>query len=102
MVSTRSSGAAIHNGLNGNSTPRKRTRQETADPSEKRPRLLEKTDVSRWRMRDEAGCHTWHYLEDDDKAREWPQTIADKYYLGLDLVSFGFAVSPFAADKPVP
>ncbi|KAH8901853.1 terpene synthase [Coniochaeta sp. PMI_546] len=51
----------------------------------KRPRLQERTDYTRWRMRDDESRHTWHYLEDDTAVKEWPQTFADKYYLGLPL-----------------
>lgn len=47
---------------------------------------VEKTDYTRWRLLDEDGRHTWHYLDDDEVARKWPQTLADKYYLGLPLV----------------
>ncbi|EDP50566.1 hypothetical protein KXW98_008104 [Aspergillus fumigatus] len=57
---------------------------------------LAKTDYSRWRMLDEDGKHTWHYLDDDEAARTWPQTLADKYYLGLplDLPDLPTATSP--------
>jgi lanosterol synthase len=37
-------------------------------------------------MLDEDGKHTWHYLDDDEAVAKWPQTLADKYYLGLPLV----------------
>ncbi|KAL2176376.1 terpenoid cyclases/protein prenyltransferase alpha-alpha toroid [Thermothelomyces heterothallicus CBS 202.75] len=50
-----------------------------------RPALEEKTDYSRWRLRDDHGRHTWRYLEDDEAAEAWPQTYADKYFLGLPL-----------------
>jgi lanosterol synthase len=53
----------------------------------KRPRIQEKTDKTRWRCKDESGRLTWHYLEDDDAVEAWPQSYADKYYLGFDLVS---------------
>ncbi|KAK8153947.1 lanosterol synthase [Phyllosticta citrichinensis] len=42
-----------------------------------------KTDYSRWRLLDENGRQTWHYLESDDQLQNWPQTVADKYHLGL-------------------
>ncbi|CAG8879215.1 unnamed protein product [Penicillium nalgiovense] len=45
----------------------------------------QKTDYTRWRMLDEDGKHTWHYLDDDEAVAKWPQTLADKYYLGLPL-----------------
>lgn len=52
----------------------------------KPPQLEDKTDYTRWRCRDDDGCLTWHYLADDEAAKEWPQSYADKYYLGLPLV----------------
>ncbi|CZR56626.1 related to lanosterol synthase [Phialocephala subalpina] len=54
-------------------------------PQTKKPKLSERTDHSKWRMLDEKGRQTWHYLEDDDEAKEWPQSKADKYFLGLPL-----------------
>ncbi|KAK0636065.1 terpenoid cyclases/protein prenyltransferase alpha-alpha toroid [Bombardia bombarda] len=53
--------------------------------SSKRPRIEDRTDFSRWRMRDDESRQTWQYLEDDEAAKEWPQTYADKYFLGLPL-----------------
>ena len=53
----------------------------------KRQRLLERTDPLRWRLRDVAGCQTWHYLDDDAEVDKWPQSLADKYFLELPLVS---------------
>ncbi|KAK0720129.1 terpenoid cyclases/protein prenyltransferase alpha-alpha toroid [Lasiosphaeris hirsuta] len=61
----------VHGAVNGHAT--------------KRPRIEDRTDYSRWRMRDDEGRHTWHYIEDDQAAKDWPQTHADKYYLGLPL-----------------
>ncbi|MCJ1313005.1 Lanosterol synthase (Oxidosqualene--lanosterol cyclase) [Agyrium rufum] len=43
------------------------------------------TDHNRWRLQDIRGCQTWHYLADDEQLKAWPQTIADRYHLGLDL-----------------
>lgn len=57
--------------------------------AQKRPVLEEKTDLARWRMLDESGRQTWHYVESDEAAQKWPQSYADKWYLGLDLVSQG-------------
>ncbi|KZF20245.1 oxidosqualene:lanosterol cyclase [Xylona heveae TC161] len=42
------------------------------------------TDYRGWRLRDERGRNTWHYLETEEQRKEWPQTISDKYFLGLD------------------
>ncbi|KAF2113818.1 terpenoid cyclases/protein prenyltransferase alpha-alpha toroid [Lophiotrema nucula] len=44
----------------------------------------QKTDYSRWRLKDERGCHTWHYLESDEEVEKWPQSVADKYFMGMD------------------
>lgn len=44
----------------------------------------EKTNYTRWRLRDERGCQTWHYLDSDEEVKAWPQSTADKYFLGLD------------------
>lgn len=49
-------------------------------------KLPSKTDYSRWRLLDEKGRQTWHYLEDDEEVKKWPQTTADKYFLGLPTV----------------
>lgn len=46
----------------------------------------EKTDYTRWRMTDDEGKHIWHYLESDEAVKKWPQSKAEKYYLGLDTV----------------
>jgi len=40
----------------------------------------------RWRMKDDRGRQTWHYLETDEEMKNWPMTAADKYYVGLDTV----------------
>ena len=44
------------------------------------------TDLRRWRLLDERGRQTWHYLERDEELAGWPQSIADKYFLDLPLV----------------
>ncbi|KAL8704534.1 MAG: hypothetical protein Q9201_002308 [Fulgogasparrea decipioides] len=44
---------------------------------------LQHTDIQRWRLLDERGRQTWHYLKFDDEIKSWPQSIADKYFLGL-------------------
>ncbi|KAI1165151.1 terpenoid cyclases/protein prenyltransferase alpha-alpha toroid [Nemania serpens] len=90
MVQTRSSGSlqATPNGKsqarigNGQSS-RKRASNGHVEVERKRPRIAETTDRLRWRLLDESGRLTWHYLEDDKAAKEWPQSIADKWYLGL-------------------
>ena len=44
------------------------------------------TDLQRWRLRNERGRQTWHYLTTDKELEAWPQTVADKHFLGLPLV----------------
>ncbi|EKD19457.1 uncharacterized protein L3040_002666 [Drepanopeziza brunnea f. sp. 'multigermtubi'] len=58
---------------------------EKKPPSAKRPKISESTDKSRWRMLDEGGRQTWHYLQDDGEAENWPQSDADRWYLGLPM-----------------
>lgn len=48
----------------------------------------EKTDYTRWRLLDDNGRQTWHYLESDEEVAKWPQTTADKYFLGLPTVRY--------------
>ncbi|CAO3645226.1 unnamed protein product [Mucor hiemalis] len=31
------------------------------------------------------GAQTWHYLETEEERKAWPQTIWDKYSLGLPI-----------------
>ena len=47
--------------------------------------FLESTDLERWRLLDERGRQTWHYLT-DEAVKDWPQSIADRHHLGLPLV----------------
>lgn len=56
------------------------------DSSVNRPKLAERTDFTRWRLCDKDGNHTWQYLEDDEAVNEWPQSTADKYFLGIPTV----------------
>ena len=60
-----------------NGVPLSRKNPEAADPQ---------TDPSRWRLLDEQGRQTWHYLQSDEEIKEWPQSIADRYFLGLPTV----------------
>nr|POE87318.1 lanosterol synthase [Quercus suber] len=50
---------------------------------------VRKTDYNRWRLRNDRGVQTWHYLETDDEVKAWPMTIADKYFLGMDTLEPG-------------
>lgn len=67
----------------------------------KRPKLTQKSNHSKWRMLDEAGRQTWHYLEDDEEEKDWPQSTADKYFLGLPLVRISLSDS-IPANCPGP
>ncbi|KAI0376504.1 terpene synthase [Hypomontagnella monticulosa] len=90
--STKANGSSPSNGnanghTNGTASKKqlkKRASDDELETTPKRPRLEEKTDITRWRMLDEKGRHTWHYLEDDESVERWPQSYADKWYLGLD------------------
>jgi lanosterol synthase len=71
---------------NGAAHSRKRTRNsDDSDDMPKRPKIGTKTDVTRWRLKDDESRHTWHYLEDDEAAKDWPQSVAEKWYLNLPL-----------------
>ncbi|KAJ4201173.1 Lanosterol synthase (Oxidosqualene--lanosterol cyclase) [Fusarium falciforme] len=65
----------------------------------KQPRIEAKTDKTRWRIKDDDSNHTWHYLADDEAAKEWPQSYAEKWYLNLplDLPKLPKPDSPLAA-----
>lgn len=45
------------------------------------------TDKLRWRLLDERGRQRWKYLKTDNEVKDWPQSTADKYNLGMDTVS---------------
>jgi hypothetical protein len=51
------------------------------------PSYGQKTDRNLWRLNDDDSRHTWHLLPDEDAARDWPQTYAEKWFLDLPLVS---------------
>ena len=99
MVQTRSTAIDVNGTeqlLEKTSTPSKKRANDSANGNgdadadlknpAKRQRLPERTDPLRWRLRDDAGCQTWHYLDDDAEAKKWPQSLADKYFLDLPLV----------------
>ncbi len=45
------------------------------------------TDLSRWRLQNENGRQTWHYVP-LDQTPDREQTMLEKHSLGLDTVSF--------------
>ena len=45
------------------------------------------TDLTRWRLTaEDSGRHIWDYLRSDEACKARPQTILDKYMLGLPTV----------------
>lgn len=52
------------------------------------------TDHSRWRLRDDNGRQTWHYLQTEEEVKQWPLSTSDKYHLGQDTVG-RFVSMPF-------
>ena len=69
-----------------NRTKRRNGEINSEEKAAKRPRVYDEIDKTRWRLKDDSGRLTWHYLEDDEAAKEWPQTYADKWHLGLPMV----------------
>ncbi|KAL8709751.1 MAG: hypothetical protein Q9220_005537 [cf. Caloplaca sp. 1 TL-2023] len=59
----------------------------------------ERTDPRRWRLLNERGRQTWHYLRSKEETNSWPQSVADKYFLGLptDLPRLATAGTPLAS-----
>jgi hypothetical protein len=98
MVRTKPNGLNVGIVANGHTTARiggKRPLDEKNEEErvEKKPKLSERTDYSRWRLQNDEGRQTWHYLEDEELAKDWPQTFADKYFLGLPVVRHLHSVS---------
>lgn len=83
MVQTRSARNILNGHVNGHVKGSAHTNGHTVAPAAQN----ERTDRSRWRLKDEQGRHTWHYLETDEQVKEWPQSVVDKHHLGLDTVS---------------
>jgi hypothetical protein len=49
----------------------------------------ERTDLAGWRIKvgeDNHGQHKWLYLPEGPARDAWPQTMEDKYWLGLEVV----------------
>jgi len=63
----------------------------SAIPNGKQPNGIMKeeqdtTNLKNWRLHDDHGCQTWHYLQSDEDVKSWPQSAADRYHLGLPMV----------------
>ena len=82
-----------HDGSNGRTPNGPTLNGGTPKPAD------EATDITRWRLLDEHGDQTWHYLEIDEEAKAWPQSSADKYHLGLALVDTQFHISSSMANN---
>lgn len=54
----------------------------------KTPDAVPATDLERWRLKVDDGRQTWHYLHNDNQLKDWPQTDADRYWLGLSRVRY--------------
>jgi len=47
---------------------------------------IERTDYFLWRLKVKHGRQTWHYISPEE-AKSWPQSIPEKYHLGLPTVN---------------
>ena len=47
---------------------------------------IERTDFSLWRLKVKHGQQIWHYITPEE-GEKWPQTVVEKYHLGLETVS---------------
>lgn len=87
MSPSRTNEALISgNGHAGHAEKKKKKRSIGSHVDRQEPNTLTRTDYSRWRLLDDRGRQTWEYLETDKAVREWPQSTADKYFLGLPTV----------------
>ena len=71
-------------GVNGTSEEEGEERQTTITTTTTTTTTT--TDLERWRLLDERGRQTWHYLSTDEAVQAWPQTVVDRHHLGLPLV----------------
>lgn len=60
----------------------------------------EKTDYTRWRLKDDRGCQTWHYLQTEEEVKAWPQSAADRYFMGMETVRI-HAMPPLAEQHTI-
>ena len=91
MATSQANGGAQKNGLhglNGHGGVEAKVKGKAGD---------EKTDRTRWRLEDDRGCQIWHYLESDEEVAKWPQSVADKWYLGMETVGSPLSASPYAS-----
>lgn len=74
---------AIKSTTNGNDNNEHEKKKRQGGSAEDLP---QSTDLDRWRLLDERGRQTWHYLSTDDAVKAWPQSVVDRHHLGLALV----------------
>lgn len=87
-MSHATNGTANHAVNESNGTYKRKANGHTQEPIgvNGSARGNQKTDYTRWRLRDDRGCQTWHYLQNEKEVKEWPQSAADRYFLGLETV----------------
>lgn len=44
------------------------------------------TEFTHWRLKVDEGAQIWHHLETEEELKAWPQSICEKYHLGLPIV----------------
>lgn len=44
------------------------------------------TDFKNWRLKVDEGAQIWHYLDSEEERKAWPQSLCEKYHLGLPIV----------------
>ena len=74
---------------NTNGAPKRGSKQQVLNGSagaRKISAVAEKTDYTKWRMKNDRGCQTWHYMDSEEEEKAWPQTTADRHFLGMDTV----------------
>src|SRR5277367_5241697 len=70
-----------------NGTPKRDSLQKSDDSAISTAiETVERTDYSRWRLQVKHGRQTWTYI-DPSQVPTWPQSIPEKYHLGLETVS---------------
>ncbi|KAG1143493.1 hypothetical protein G6F37_006695 [Rhizopus arrhizus] len=59
------------------------------------------TDFKNWRLKVDEGAQIWHYLESEEERKAWPQSLCEKYHLGLpiDVPELDKAKTPLQAAR---
>lgn len=64
---------------------------------EKRASSGPRTDLYRWRLQSTEGTHRWKHLDQLDSVKQ-PQSLAEKYFLGLPMVRALFKLPMLSAN----